>query len=269
MSHDPSDPLIDAQDARRLCIALIGAHQQDLIRQNKMSRASLVTSVLSRDGQSAGNLSISEDTLEIDSLGLLDLVMKVNQFFGLDATGIEDFLFLHRTLDDWSNLIAEHFTRVGPDAQITFSTSGSTDQPTQVCHTRHDLDTEIATIAKTLFDGIGETGHVLAAVPPHNIYGFLWSVLLPRHLGWSCLDLHTAAPTAILRNASPGDIVVATPYLWERYATFGLQFPEGIIGVSSGGPARVDTWKAAQTVGLDRLIEVYGSTETGGLGWRI
>ncbi len=44
-------------------------------------------------------------------------------------------------------------------------------------------------------------------------------------------------------------------------------WPADIIGVSSGAPCPAATAEAAATAGLARLVEVYGATETSGIGW--
>ena len=45
-------------------------------------------------------------------------------------------------------------------------------------------------------------------------------------------------------------------------------FTARVVGVTSGAPCAPDTAEALATAGIQRLIQVYGSTETAGVGWR-
>ncbi|MEM9707914.1 MAG: hypothetical protein AAF871_03925 [Pseudomonadota bacterium] len=261
-------PLIDARDARRLCISLIADFQSELLRKNRMRRSGHIMSVLgSNEDGSEGDVEISENELDIDSLRLMDLVLCFNDYFGLSATGIEDHLFINRSLNEWARLVSMHFERIVGGAKISFSTSGTVGEKKKISHERRDLDAEIDAICDAL-PSIKGSNRVLTAVAPHHMYGFVWSVLLPKRLGIDVLDQHFVAPNSISRMCSNGDIVLATPYLWRKYSEFGLRFPDRTIGVSSGGPACSSTWHAANATGVAELFDIYGSTETGGVGWR-
>jgi 4-coumarate--CoA ligase (photoactive yellow protein activation family) len=109
---------------------------------------------------------------------------------------------------------------------------------------------------------------ILSAVPPRHIYGFIWSVLLPQASGAAVVELHRSSDGAMFRLCRPGDIVVGTPFTWERAAGVGERLPPGVTGVTSAGPSTEATWRAAETIGLERFVEIYGATETGGVGWR-
>jgi 4-coumarate--CoA ligase len=74
--------------------------------------------------------------------------------------------------------------------------------------------------------------------------------------------------SSALSKASSGDIILGTPMTWEHSADFGVSVPEGVTAVSSGGPTRSETWDAAQRLGVSRFVDVFGSSETGGIGWR-
>lgn len=264
-----ADAWLTHDSVLRLSVSLIKHYQDGQIRLGRLPPDALITTVLAKQGEGdALQLGITEDHLGIDSLGLLDLVMEVNRYFGLAETGVEDYLLVRKTLGDWVELIMHHLDLVGSTARLTFATSGSSGSPKLLTHTRQTLDAEITAIGLALFSDAAPDAQFISAVPPHHIYGFLWSVLLPHHLGLDCIDVHTQAPSAVIRNARAGDIIIATPFMWEKYAEYGLRFPSGVTGISSGGPTREATWGAIETVGIDRLIEVYGATETGGIGWR-
>jgi 4-coumarate--CoA ligase len=64
----------------------------------------------------------------------------------------------------------------------------------------------------------------------------------------------------------PGDLLVAFPSYWQLLAGGG--WSRNIDGVSSGAPCPSELANHLLAAGLHRLVEVYGSTETGGIAWR-
>jgi 4-coumarate--CoA ligase (photoactive yellow protein activation family) len=110
---------------------------------------------------------------------------------------------------------------------------------------------------------------IVSLVPCHTMFGFLFTALLPDRHGWSVVDLSGRAPSALARVVQPGDIVVATPHLLSL-ALRGLgtaPLPANARAIVSGGPVPASLWRDAAAAGL-ALVDVYGSTETGGIGWR-
>jgi Acyl-coenzyme A synthetases/AMP-(fatty) acid ligases len=118
--------------------------------------------------------TIDEDGLGVDSLARLELVARVAGFFHMPETGAEDYLLVHRSLGDWAEIVGESLKRYA--ARVTFQTSGSTGAPKRIAHEWADLDAEAEAAAAAL-PGVRR---VLALAPPHHIYGFLWTVLLPQ-----------------------------------------------------------------------------------------
>jgi 4-coumarate--CoA ligase (photoactive yellow protein activation family) len=262
-------PLIDLGGARRLCVDLIGAEQERLLRERRISPRQRIAARLA-DGTRGTEeaLEISEDDLGFDSLALLDLVGAVSRYFALADSGAEDLLLVHRTLGDWARIVHAHFERVGAASRIGFETSGSTGAPKRFFHAGARLEAEVDEILKVILGPLQPGVRILSAVPPRHIYGFLWAVLLPQRAGLEVVDLHASTGEALFRICRPGDLVVGTPFTWERAAHAGGRLPANVTGVTSAGAATPATWEAVGMLGLDRLIEIYGSTETGGVGWR-
>jgi 4-coumarate--CoA ligase len=48
----------------------------------------------------------------------------------------------------------------------------------------------------------------------------------------------------------------------------GFEFPAGVHGVNSTGPCPPGLLSGLLERSLERMVEVYGSSETGGIGWR-
>jgi len=67
----------------------------------------------------------------------------------------------------------------------------------------------------------------------------------------------------------PGDLVLGHPAFWDA-ALRGITgtLPPGVVGVTSSAPCPADIALGLRAVGLDRLLQVYGSAETAGIGWR-
>ena len=261
--------MLSAQDIERVTASLIRAEQDCLIRAGKMHQDAHIDA---RTGPLQGlprlELSVDEDGLGFDSLARLGLVEAVNRFYGLSATGIEDYLLVHRKLAEWVTLIGEHFQRVGESACLTFGSSGSTGVQGFHAHAARHLQSEVSAHLAGAFAGAGIPGRVLVSVPAHHIYGFLWGVMIPAALGCPAIDLPAGLPGPLLREAAPGDLIISTPFGLEQLAKTAQTLPANVAAVSSGGPTTARTWEAGAALGLSRMIEVYGASETGGLGWR-
>lgn len=208
---------------------------------------------------------IDEDGLGFDSLARIDLVTVLNRRFGLHRSGVEDYMLVRPTLGDWAELMAEHFRRAEADLEITFHSSGSTGTPKAIRHRLGDLIEEIdAHVANAL---PFRPQRILSLVPAHHIYGFLFTVLLPARLGCDLEDLAGLGPGALGRGLVDGDLVIGTPHL----LSLALPFCEGshrAAAISSTAPAPASLWQQARRAGLCGLVEIYGSSETAGVGWR-
>jgi 4-coumarate--CoA ligase (photoactive yellow protein activation family) len=252
---------------RRLCVDLISAEQDRLIREKRLSERHHIARLIGAPAGNVAAIEIGEDALGLDSLARLDLVGSLSRFFCLADTGAEDLLLVHRELGDWVRIVGAHLDRVAQAARFGFETSGSTGAPKVIAHARRVLDDEVREILETILCE-HPAERFLTTVPPRHIYGFLWGVLLPERGGQEVIECHRSTGEALFRLCRPGDIVIGTPFTWERAARLGQRLAGGVTGITSGGPSTAATWEAAHRLGLDRLVEIYGSTETGGIGWR-
>ena len=202
-------------------------------------------------------LPIGSGGLEADSLERLRLGEAVSQ--ALDLPDGPDALGTVATLGE----MAAEARRLLPQAGggVAFLTSGSTGRPKVVRHDLRLLWQEVEHLA-SLVPGVQR---ILTLIPSQAIYGFLFTVLLPQRLGIPVMDLRDQRPGSLPVMARQGDLIVATPPTWASVSEAG--WPADILGVTSGAPCPVETAETLRSCGL-RLLEIYGSTETGGIGAR-
>jgi 4-coumarate--CoA ligase (photoactive yellow protein activation family) len=204
------------------------------------------------------SIPIGPEGLGADSLELMALAGAVNAMFHIHDSGMEDMLLASRRFGDWVDLVARSWHDFG--TRISFSTSGSTGQPKRCTHAMADLRAEIAEHAATL-----RPARILSAVPSHHIYGFLFSALLPRVAGCKLIDIRSALPA--MEAYHDGDVIVSFPDHW-RYLAQSLERLPPVVGVTSTAPMPEDLARDLRARGLRRLVEIYGASETAGIGWR-
>jgi 4-coumarate--CoA ligase (photoactive yellow protein activation family) len=216
---------------------------------------------LMRPGSRPVRLSDEAD-LGADSLEHVRLALAVATTLRCARPDRPDRFQETRTLAQWvaeARRLAE-----GADAGLAFKTSGSTGEPRFVAQEFSALAQEIEALAD-IFSG---ATRIVALVPAHHIYGFLFTVLLPGRLRLPVLDGRGHSAFSLAALLKQGDCVVAVPSFWQAAAQAGVDWPRGVTGASSGAPCPPAAGPALRGQGLARLVEIYGSTETGGIGWR-
>jgi acyl-coenzyme A synthetase/AMP-(fatty) acid ligase len=149
------------------------------------------------------------------------------------------------------------------DSEITFFTSGSMGTPSKIIKKLSSLWAEITDT--TSLSGIAVCDIVVSTVPHHHMYGFLFKVLGP---------LFAQKPFYIPTIRFPDDMkglenfmLVSSPAFLTR-----LDESDSISGcnriISSGGPLSLVAGKNAEKIFDASGVEVYGSTETGGIAYR-
>jgi long-chain acyl-CoA synthetase len=204
---------------------------------------------------------LEPDGLGVDSLALLELAAAVSTFFRLQESELEDELLRRRSVGDWTSTVMQAWAH--GSRSITFATSGSTGTPTLCTHTWAAIAQEMDAQAM-LF---ANRQRIVGLVGPRHIYGFLFCALLPRWLGVPFVDIRPTAPTGLTSVARSGDLVVGFPMRWDLAATNGAWEPD-VVGATSTGPISAATIAALRARGMARMVEIYGSSETGGIAWR-
>ncbi|MDC7217868.1 MAG: AMP-binding protein [Spirochaetales bacterium] len=175
---------------------------------------------------------------------------------------IDPALLKEKSISQMAELIFEQTE--GRPLQLTFFTSGSTGTPVPAKSNFADLEQEIHSLSQVFADRT----RIVSFVPRHHIYGFLFSILLPKALRIP-VEYRAALPAAEqIKTMLPGDLIIAFPLLWKKLEKLNCRFPENVYGVTSTGPCPAETINSLQAQGLARMTEVYGSSETGGVGFR-
>ncbi len=205
---------------------------------------------------------IGDDGLGLDSLERLNVSSALNEFFHLHEYGAEDYLLAMRSVGEWCDLVEQSLAETG--TSLTFRTSGSTGTPKRCTHKIVDLMAEVDSWIAIL----GTVEQFISLVPSHHIYGTIFTALLPDRIGVPCLYRRFSAATALSSTADLPTVVVGTPTLWAYASRSLVSFPSGVTAISSTAPLSAQLAYQLKGQRLDRLIEVYGSSETAGIGWR-
>lgn len=151
-------------------------------------------------------------------------------------------------------------------APVALFTSGSTGTPTRINKTLGNFEAEVICLESLWGAQVGDA-LVLATVSHQHIYGFLFRVLWPLLAGRPFQDGLVEYPEQLPAQDDASSVLISSPAFLKRItAEANLNLPACVF--SSGGPLapEVNAVLCART-GCT-LIEVFGSTETGGVATR-
>lgn len=205
-----------------------------------------------------------EADLGVDSLERHALATALSACLHLHQSGADQALLECVTLEQWiacARKGLDHYS-----AELSFKTSGSSGVPKSCPHTLDMLWQEACFFAAQF----GHARRIVYAVPAHHIYGFLFSVLLPLALTparAALVDARNMLPMQLIAQAADGDVIIGYPELWAAVARQAPSWPAGVTGVTSTAPCPRDVALQLTASGL-LLAEIYGSSESAGVGWR-
>jgi len=157
-----------------------------------------------------------------------------------------------------------------PSGPLMLFTSGSTGEPRGVLTSCERLMPE-ALFLQTLL-GLGPGVRAASLVPWSHAYGFIVGLLAPLSSGCDLILSQVSTPREMLEvmGADRSDVVLSTPAQLGPLARLALSAGQGRFAriVSSGAslPETVgDLWRRDLKT---EVIEIYGSTETGGVAYR-
>ncbi|MFJ9534339.1 AMP-binding protein [Herbaspirillum sp. NPDC101396] len=149
-------------------------------------------------------------------------------------------------------------------------TSGSTGTAQAIPKKLSQLSTEVATL-EALFGARAGSADIVSTVSHQHIYGLLFKVLWPLAAGRAIHARSAFFPEDLAA------IVPQRPWLLLSSPAHLKRLPDSPVRpditrlqtvFSSGGPLLPDAATATQQLLGHRPIEIYGSSETGGIAWR-
>lgn len=158
------------------------------------------------------------------------------------------------------------------DTRLVIYTSGSSGQPVAIHKRLAQLDAEVAHLEAVFGGRIGADALIFSTVSQQHIYGLLFLTLWPLAAG-RCIAVERLAYAEQMaqRLAQQAGVLVSSPAHLKR-------LPEGLDAgaakarlraiFSSGGPLPPESAQQAHALLGQSPIEVYGSSETGGVAWR-
>lgn len=167
----------------------------------------------------------------------------------------------------WSPLSAR-------DTGVTLFTSGSTGVPLALDKRLAQLDAEVHALEQAFGAAIPPQARVLATVSHQHIYGLLFMVLWPLAAGRAVPHARLAFLEEVVeqcvRDTAPAVLVSSPAHLKRMPATLDWPATRDVLCAvfSSGGPLPAEAGNdVLRHTGLSP-IEVFGSSETGGIAWR-
>jgi len=154
------------------------------------------------------------------------------------------------------------------EAFIAF-TSGSTGRPRPHPKYWGDLVGCAAAAARRFRFTADST--IIATVPPQHMYGLELSIMVPLTVGLSVTAARPFFPAdirAALSRAPGARILVTTPVHLSACVEAGLEWPAIDMVISATAPLPKTLAKRAESVLSTRVLEIYGSTESGSIASR-
>ncbi|MFM0636031.1 AMP-binding protein [Paraburkholderia metrosideri] len=161
---------------------------------------------------------------------------------------------------------------IDPQAPLTLYTSGSSGTPKPIRKTLAQFNAEVHTLEKQWGALVGDAT-MLASVPHHHIYGLLFRVLWPLAAGRAFDRAISIEPLHLQTQIEQcgATVVVSTPAQlsrWPALPGFAALTPAPRAFFSSGGPLALEAAREYAAAYGAAPLEIYGSTETGGIAWR-
>lgn len=151
---------------------------------------------------------------------------------------------------------------------LHFFTGGSTGRPKLWEKTPHNIFGEAFFLTKKF--GIHKNDCILATVPPYHIYGFLFSVLVPLVSSSKVMGNIYSFPQEIRKGIKENAPTIFASIPMHYRILKGGEIPGNCLRMAFSSAGKLNDSDADyfyQKTGAE-LIEIYGSTETGGIASR-
>lgn len=206
---------------------------------------------------------------------LNDLVENADGVIGTNAM-VQGLSKYHPTFVESSDIGSSQITPFdAASAEIIIHTSGTTGDVLEISKPLRCLDAEVHALETTFGDKFRDlpVSRIYSSVPAYHIYGLLFRVLWPlateRPFSVQLISYpeeFSSIPQAGIKSifiSSPAFLKRAIPVLDKKF----LEINDVCI-FSSGGALPTEIAMAYNAPLKKPITEVYGSTETGGIGYR-
>lgn len=174
-----------------------------------------------------------------------------------------------RTVRDLNHLFSTF------NSQITFFTSGTTGKAKAIEKHTSLLLSEVDVLIDTFKEKIKSASFVLSTVAHYHIYGLLFKLLLPLKAKLKVVSQAFEYPEHISQFLANIDqeksLIISSPAHLKRLVNDNVLISQRhrLSAIfSSGGPLPFESAQSLYGQLKQAPIEVFGSTETGGIAWR-
>lgn len=210
---------------------------------------------------------IDDAGLGLDSLDRWRFVAHIVELTHIDETGGEEYLFLADTIAAAAQTLSQLLTMTS-SARFSFRSSGTTSSETMTTHDFSFLRRESRAV-QSLFSA-DEIKTIGLWSPAHHLFGFQNGLLMAIETGSRLIDIGEEGASVRKDRIADCDLLVATPAHFERLVTAARHAPMPCppICVSSGFPLSPRLYDGLSALGVSRIVELYGATQTAAMGWR-
>lgn len=152
------------------------------------------------------------------------------------------------------------------DIPVTLFTSGSSGLPKAINKSALMFDTEICALERLWGEVIVGT-KIVSTVSHQHIYGLLFRALWPLCAGRAFQRHDLTYPEQVVSCANSNSVLISSPALLKRLQQDQPSAPYRAV-FSSGGPLSLAAAQQCNALFKQYPFEVFGSTETGGIGYR-
>lgn len=188
-----------------------------------------------------------------------------------DDSAVSDFSFDRDAVRVTGQLMYDEYSLVCQDNRIVFHTSGSTGQPKEVAKELIQIENEVEEL-RTLWGDIVKDSTVYTTVSHQHFYGMLFSILLPLAAGGTICPRRLHYPESLFSLSEGKSSLITSPAFLKRMVELEGNLAsrkEKITPFSSGGFLPPGTAECSYDFFGNSVREIYGSTETGGIAWKL